>query len=179
MVDDLHADEVLFLTDLEGSTPYNLCCKRCGGKSVVLSGMNLPMLMKLATANREHGRADARRGAAGDRAQEHPDWSDEAAVTVVIAAHNYPGPPRTGDEITGLLAAQRIPGVEVLHAGTRRDGDAVVSSGGRVLSVTAVGADLDVARARAYEAVDLIGLAGSHHRLDIAARAAAGDIHVP
>jgi mannose PTS system EIIA component len=55
VVDELCADEVLFLTDLEGSTPYNLCCKRCGGKSVVLSGMNLPMLMKLATANREHG----------------------------------------------------------------------------------------------------------------------------
>jgi len=55
VVDELHAEEVLFLTDLEGSTPYNLCCKRCGGKSVVLSGMNLPMLMKLATANRAHG----------------------------------------------------------------------------------------------------------------------------
>jgi mannose/fructose-specific phosphotransferase system component IIA len=55
VVDELHADEVLFLTDLEGSTPYNLCCKRCGGKSVVLSGMNLPMLMKLATANRAEG----------------------------------------------------------------------------------------------------------------------------
>ncbi len=55
MVDELHTDEVLFLTDLEGSTPYNICCKRCGGRSVVLSGMNLPMLMKLATANREHG----------------------------------------------------------------------------------------------------------------------------
>ena len=55
VVDDLHMDEVLFLTDLEGSTPYNLCCKRCGGKSVVLSGMNLPMLMKLATANRKDG----------------------------------------------------------------------------------------------------------------------------
>ncbi|MCU1278933.1 MAG: system fructose subfamily component [bacterium] len=55
VVDELHADEVLFLTDLEGSTPYNLCCKRCGGKSVVLSGMNLPMLMKLATANRALG----------------------------------------------------------------------------------------------------------------------------
>ena len=55
VVDELHADEVLFLTDLEGSTPYNLCCKRCGGKSVVLSGMNLPMLMKLATANRADG----------------------------------------------------------------------------------------------------------------------------
>ena len=55
MVDELRAEEVLFLTDLEGSTPYNLCCKRCGGKSVVLSGMNLPMLMKLATADRAHG----------------------------------------------------------------------------------------------------------------------------
>ncbi len=55
VVDELHADEVLFMTDLEGSTPYNLCCKRCGGKSVVLSGMNLPMLMKLATANRADG----------------------------------------------------------------------------------------------------------------------------
>jgi mannose PTS system EIIA component len=55
VVDELQSDEVLFLTDLEGSTPYNLCCKRCGGKSVVLSGMNLPMLMKLATANRADG----------------------------------------------------------------------------------------------------------------------------
>jgi PTS system mannose-specific IIA component len=55
VVDELHADEVLFLTDLEGSTPYNLCCKKCGGTSVVLSGMNLPMLMKLATANRALG----------------------------------------------------------------------------------------------------------------------------
>jgi PTS system mannose-specific IIA component len=55
VVDELRAEEVLFLTDLEGSTPFNLCCKRCGGKSVVLSGMNLPMLMKLATANRADG----------------------------------------------------------------------------------------------------------------------------
>ena len=55
VVDELQSEEVLFLTDLEGSTPYNLCCKRCGGKSVVLSGMNLPMLMKLATANRADG----------------------------------------------------------------------------------------------------------------------------
>jgi PTS system mannose-specific IIA component len=55
VVDEMHADEVLFLTDLEGSTPYNLCCKKCGGTSVVLSGMNLPMLMKLATANRTLG----------------------------------------------------------------------------------------------------------------------------
>ena len=55
VVDEMHVDEMLFLTDLEGSTPYNLCCKKCGGTSVVLSGMNLPMLMKLATANRALG----------------------------------------------------------------------------------------------------------------------------
>lgn len=55
VVDDLAEEEVLFVTDLEGSTPYNLCCKKCGGRSVVLSGMNLPMLFKLATADRQHG----------------------------------------------------------------------------------------------------------------------------
>jgi PTS system mannose-specific IIA component len=53
VVDDIDSDEVLFLTDLEGSTPYNLCCKKCGGRSVVLTGMNLPMLFKLATAKRD------------------------------------------------------------------------------------------------------------------------------
>jgi len=49
------ADDVLFLVDLEGSTPFNLCCRKCGGSSVVLTGMNLPMLFKLATADRTHG----------------------------------------------------------------------------------------------------------------------------
>ena len=52
-VEALHTDEVLFLVDLEGSTPFNLCCKKCGGQSVVLTGMNLPMLFKLATADRQ------------------------------------------------------------------------------------------------------------------------------
>jgi mannose/fructose-specific phosphotransferase system component IIA len=54
-VESLESDEVLFLVDLEGSTPFNLCCRRCRGASVVLSGMNLPMLFKLATADRSHG----------------------------------------------------------------------------------------------------------------------------
>ncbi len=54
-VGGLETEEILFLTDLEGSTPFNLCCKKCRGTSVVLSGMNLPMLFKLATADREHG----------------------------------------------------------------------------------------------------------------------------
>ena len=54
-VEELGTDEVLFLVDLEGSTPFNLCCKRCRGAAVVLSGMNLPMLFKLSTADRTHG----------------------------------------------------------------------------------------------------------------------------
>ncbi|MET9777456.1 phosphoribosylamine--glycine ligase [Streptomyces sp. NPDC006367] len=102
-------------------------------------------------------------------------WSEDAAVTVVVASHNYPGTPRTGDPITGLdeVAAEDAPHAYVLHAGTRREGDAVVSAGGRVLSVTATGADLTEARDRAYRAVARIGLDGSQHRTDIAAKAAA------
>ncbi|WP_428934935.1 phosphoribosylamine--glycine ligase [Streptomyces sp. ACT015] len=101
-------------------------------------------------------------------------WSDDAAVTVVIASHHYPGTPRTGDPITGLdaVAAEDAPHAYVLHAGTRQDGDAVVSAGGRVLSVTAAGADLTEARDRAYRAVARIRLDGSQHRTDIAAKAA-------
>ncbi|WP_405881265.1 phosphoribosylamine--glycine ligase [Streptomyces sp. NBC_01384] len=102
-------------------------------------------------------------------------WSDDAAVTVVVASYNYPDTPRTGDPITGLdeVAALDAPHAYVLHAGTKRDGDAVVSAGGRVLSVTATGTDLTEARARAYAAVSRIGLDGSQHRTDIAAKAAA------
>ncbi|MFF1306534.1 phosphoribosylamine--glycine ligase [Streptomyces sp. NPDC058307] len=101
-------------------------------------------------------------------------WSEDAAVTVVVASHNYPATPRTGDPITGLdeVAEQDAPHAYVLHAGTRRDGDAVVSAGGRVLSVTASGKDLTEARERAYRAVGRIRLDGSQHRTDIAAKAA-------
>jgi len=102
-------------------------------------------------------------------------WSEEAAVTVVVASHNYPDTPRTGDPITGLdeVAAQDAPHAYVLHAGTRHEGGAVVSAGGRVLSVTATGSGLAEARERAYAAVARIGLEGSQHRTDIAAKAAA------
>ncbi|MFJ3859184.1 phosphoribosylamine--glycine ligase [Streptomyces sp. NPDC090085] len=101
-------------------------------------------------------------------------WRDDAAVTVVIASHNYPGTPRTGDPIEGLaeVAAEDGPDAYVLHAGTRREGDAVVSAGGRVLSVTATGSDLAQAREKAYKAVARIALDGSQHRTDIAAKAA-------
>jgi phosphoribosylamine--glycine ligase len=102
-------------------------------------------------------------------------WREDAAVTVVIASHNYPGTPRTGDLIEGLdeVAAQDAPHTYVLHAGTKKEGHAIVSAGGRVLSVTATGADLAEARERAYHAVARIRLDGSHHRTDIAAKAAA------
>ncbi|MFF8511290.1 phosphoribosylamine--glycine ligase [Streptomyces sp. NPDC015492] len=101
------------------------------------------------------------------------NWSDEAAVTVVVASHNYPETPRTGDPIEGLdeVAEKDAPHAYVLHAGTKRDGDAVVSAGGRVLSVTATGTDLAQARERAYAAVGRIRLDGSQHRTDIARKA--------
>jgi phosphoribosylamine--glycine ligase len=96
-------------------------------------------------------------------------WSDDAAVTVVVAARNYPGAPATGDTVAGLEKAGAVEGAWVLHAGTALDaGGLVVSSGGRVLSVVGAGPSLAEARAVAYRAVDLIDLPGAHHRLDIA-----------
>lgn len=98
-------------------------------------------------------------------------WRDGAAVTVVLAAENYPGRPRLGDVITGSEADG------VLHAGTsRRDDGAVVSSGGRVLSIVGTGADLSAARDAAYVLIKSIRLPGSHFRSDIALAAAEGRI---
>ncbi|QFQ98543.1 phosphoribosylamine--glycine ligase [Streptomyces phaeolivaceus] len=131
---------------------------------VVLARLKTPLAgVLLAAAN----------GSLGDL--EPLRWSGDAAVTVVVASHNYPGTPRTGDPITGLdeIAAVDAPHAYVLHAGTKRAGDDVVSAGGRVLSVTATGKDLTQARDRAYTAVARIGLDGSQHRTDIAAKAAA------
>ncbi|WP_343576511.1 phosphoribosylamine--glycine ligase [Mycobacterium sp.] len=100
-------------------------------------------------------------------------WRDGAAVTVVLAAENYPGLPRTGDAIVGSEAAG------VLHAGTtRRDDGAIVSSGGRVLSVVGTGTDLAAARSAAYATIGSIRLLGSHFRTDIGLAAADGKIRV-
>ena len=96
-------------------------------------------------------------------------WSDDAAVCVVVAAEGYPEAPVTGGVITGLAEADALLGVDVLHAGTRTEGDDIVASGGRVLSVVGRGAGTGEARERAYAGVDLIALSGSHHRTDIAA----------
>jgi phosphoribosylamine--glycine ligase len=100
-------------------------------------------------------------------------WRDGAAVTVVLAAENYPGRPRVGDVVVG----SEVDGI--LHAGTtRRDDGAIVSSGGRVLSVVGTGADLAAARTRAYEILGSIRLPGSHFRNDIGLAAAEGKISV-
>ncbi|RAG83671.1 phosphoribosylamine--glycine ligase [Streptacidiphilus pinicola] len=104
-------------------------------------------------------------------------WRDGAAVTVVVASEGYPAAPVSGDPILGLAEAESEDGTAyVLHAGTRLadDGSTVLSAGGRVLSVTATGTDLTQARARAYDAVSKITLRGSHHRSDIALKAAQG-----
>ena len=91
-------------------------------------------------------------------------------VVLKAAADGYPAGPRTGDTVHGLADVGRLDGVEVLHAGTRADGEGrVVTSGGRVLAVTAVGKDVADARAKAYDGVALLRIDGSHHRTDIAA----------
>jgi phosphoribosylamine--glycine ligase len=108
--------------------------------------------------------------ATGTLAQHPPlRWQDGAAVTVVVASKDYPASPRTGDVIEG---AER-PGV--IQAGTARRADgALVSAGGRVLSVTAVGPDLAAARDSAYALVDGVRLDGAHYRTDIARSAVEG-----
>jgi phosphoribosylamine---glycine ligase len=100
-------------------------------------------------------------------------WRDGTAVTVVLAAENYPGRPRVGDVIVGSEADG------VLHAGTaRRDDGAIVSSGGRVLAVVGTGADLSAAREHAYQIMSSIRLPGSHFRSDIGLSAQEGKIHL-
>lgn len=99
-------------------------------------------------------------------------WREGASMTVVLAAAGYPEQPRSGDEITGIEEAEKIPGVVVDQAGTAAKGGSIVTSGGRVLGVTAVGKDLAEARSRAYEAVGKISFAGKVMRRDIAAMAA-------
>ncbi|MFY9766868.1 MAG: phosphoribosylamine--glycine ligase, partial [Mycobacterium sp.] len=100
-------------------------------------------------------------------------WRDGAAVTVVLAAENYPGRPRVGDVVVGSEATG------ILHAGTaRRDDGAIVSSGGRVLSVVGTGADLSEARSAAYDIIGSIRLPGSHFRSDIGLAAAKGKVRV-
>jgi phosphoribosylamine--glycine ligase len=103
------------------------------------------------------------------------DWTPDAAVTVIVASGGYPGAYGTGEPIEGLAAAAEVDGAVVFHAGTAEADGRVVTSGGRVLSVTGLGATIGDARARAYDAASRIRFEGSFHRTVIAARAAEGE----
>ena len=99
-----------------------------------------------------------------------PTWSEQAAVDVVLAAPGYPGTVTTGGAITGVEAAEELDGVHVLHAGTgTTEHRELVATGGRVLSVVALGPTVEEARSRAYEAVGRVSLEGAQYRTDIAA----------
>ncbi len=98
-------------------------------------------------------------------------WREGASVCVVMAAHGYPGDVTTGDEIRGLKEAASVPETVVFHAGTKMSDGKVVTSGGRVLGVTALGRDLRQARERAYDACEKIYCKGMHYRRDIGLKA--------
>ena len=97
--------------------------------------------------------------------------SEKTALSVVLAAKGYPGAPVQGSEILGIERAAAMPFVSITHAGTKREGKKLVAAGGRVLTVTGVGADVAEARARAYAAIDLIDWPGGFYRRDIGLRA--------
>jgi phosphoribosylamine--glycine ligase len=99
-----------------------------------------------------------------------PAWKPGASVCVVMASGGYPGSFETGKTITGLADAAAMPDVTVFHAGTKREDDSIVTSGGRVLGVTAMAGSLAQAIYQAYEAVDKIHFDGAHRRTDIGAK---------
>ncbi len=99
------------------------------------------------------------------------------AVTVVMASAGYPGAVETGKKISGLEECAKMEHVQVFHAGTRRENGAVVTNGGRVLAVTALGDDLAAARDRAYAAVAKIDFEGAQYRRDIALAALPANLH--
>ena len=99
------------------------------------------------------------------------EWKKDVALTVVMAADGYPGMPKKGTEIRGVEAAEHSKHVQVFHAGTKRDGDRLLADGGRVLNVTALGANVLEAQQRAYEAIEKIDWPGGFCRSDIGWRA--------
>ncbi len=98
-------------------------------------------------------------------------WSDDAALTVVMAAKGYPGDYAKGSAIDGLEEAARVEGVEIFHAGTKRDGGRILANGGRVLNVCAIGRSIAEAQKQAYAAVDVIRWPEGFCRRDIGWRA--------
>ena len=118
------------------------------------------LTLMLATANGELDKSSVR-------------WRDEVAITVVFANKGYPGSCKSGAEISGIEKANAIEGVTVFHAGTKRDGEKIISNGGRVLNVTALGKSVTEARERAYKAISLIQWPEGFYRSDIGWRAIA------
>jgi phosphoribosylamine--glycine ligase len=109
--------------------------------------------------------------ARGESMPARVDWSEEAAVCVVMASGGYPGRYAMGLPIDGIDAAESVAGVQVFHAGTAERDGKLVTAGGRVLGVTATGPGLPAAIARAYEAAGKIHFEGMHYRRDIGHRA--------
>jgi phosphoribosylamine--glycine ligase len=112
-------------------------------------------------------------GAAGVLGHMDLRWYPEHVMTVVMAARGYPGPPERGTEIRGVEAARAIEGVEIFHAGSRRDGDRLIAEGGRVLNITARGRTVAEARDRVYAAIARIAWPEGFCRRDIGWRAVA------
>jgi phosphoribosylamine--glycine ligase len=96
------------------------------------------------------------------------EWDQRPSVTVVLASGGYPDKYETGKPISGLSEAAKLGDVQIFHAGTRRANGGIVTAGGRVLAVTALGSTIQAARARAYDAVARIHFEGCHYRRDIA-----------
>jgi phosphoribosylamine---glycine ligase len=96
-------------------------------------------------------------------------WSEQACACVVMTAGGYPGKFRSGDKISGLEKAGSIAKAKVFHSGTRKDSGGYYTSGGRVLAVTALGPDVEMARRSCYDVVSFIGFEGEHHRKDVGA----------
>jgi phosphoribosylamine--glycine ligase len=129
-----------------------------------------PLLMRLRS-----DLLDLLEAVVDERLGELPDgaveWDPRPAVCVVMASGGYPGKFDTGKPIAGLDEVSRMPDVKVFHAGTRLDNGRVVTDGGRVLGVTALGETLAAAKKQAYEAVGKISFKGAHFRTDIADKA--------
>jgi phosphoribosylamine--glycine ligase len=104
------------------------------------------------------------------------EWDQRPAVTVVLASGGYPGKYETGKSISGLDESAKLDGLQIFHAGTRQLNDEVVTAGGRVLAVTALGSTIAEARARAYGAVSRIHFENCHYRRDIALTAVTDNI---
>ena len=98
------------------------------------------------------------------------EFTNDAVITVVLASESYPDTPVTGREVGGIADAGSVAGVHITHASTAHDGERLVTSGGRVLSVVALGDSFAEARTRAYDAMGRIELLGGQYRRDIAAK---------